>query len=646
VLFPQVAGGPGRLPEDNMSRIGYKLIVLAVAMSAAVLLGSLKEARISSPAQAALTSPGGIAVLPSAIPGLPGAPGLSPGIEQALPAFAPASGPGSLAIAIAFCDSFAHSTGGCAFSQQPFDLSRGITFTLYKLFPPGGAIDASFASIVANDSGWGQPVPTGRTSIVCTDDASCDLTDRSYEAQQGSNAEEVAVAITGGGTNEVLEVEACDAGGDCRRAQLFFVETVMALFPLGESSAISPHVVTYACPDVGLYTGLADPDSNIAPPLGASSPEVTWEEVYSWWYSTLPWAGVTARGGTLRNTNSSLPLPDIPFYSCGGDTASPVDDRVNFETDAGILSIEALGDGAATEAELTPGVFIRPVASLSVDCDAGDSVDIMDHPGPVLNTKGPVDTGLGEVFPDVPATYCDLDFAPNGVVTYALQGTGDVGVASITTQQSGGGGVLRTINVSFTGRPALSLALEAPSVIGPEGGNFSVAIVDSSFRPLGGETVECSATPKEAVLVLVPQTGTTGGLTSDNPGQVQFTLFPTGAAVQTEVDVTITCAVASNPDVKAISVVRIGRERESLDLLAACNPLASTWPDETPIETVVEAVTPPEALDAVWAFDAESSTWQGYSAAAPEASDLLFVNQLDAISVCMNASGAISRPVI
>jgi hypothetical protein len=61
---------------------------------------------------------------------------------------------------------------------------------------------------------------------------------------------------------------------------------------------------------------------------------------------------------------------------------------------------------------------------------------------------------------------------------------------------------------------------------------------------------------------------------------------------------------------------------------------------------VAKAVSPAEALDAIWRFDPESGAWQGYSAAAPEASDLASVNKLEAIFICMNAPGTISRPVI
>ena len=125
--------------------------------------------------------------------------------------------------------------------------------------------------------------------------------------------------------------------------------------------------------------------------------------------------------------------------------------------------------------------------------------------------------------------------------------------------------------------------------------------------------------------------------------------WATLSALEEGVELTVTCYLDSNPDVKPIlgpAVVRVGQPLESLDLVAGCSPVTATWPDETPIETVVEAVAPAEALDAIWALDPGTGMWQGYSAAAPEASDLASVDQLQVIFVCMNASGTISEPAI
>jgi len=314
------------------------------------------------------------------------------------------------------------------------------------------------------------------------------------------------------------------------------------------------------------------------------------------------------------------PMDDVYFYKCGGDTGSPVDDRVNFETDKAILTVEEPADIAQS----------LPMFSIHTACDAGDSVDALDSPSWELATAG--------------SQLCDVDFAPNGVVTYGLLGTGDVGVASVTAQQSGGGGVLRTINVTFAGAAAMSLFIDAPASVGLLGADFNVLIVDQDGRPIDGETVECSVSPTGGALVIIPQTGT-----SDGNGNVKFNLIPTGASVVGGEELTITCFLDSNPDVKATDMVTLSTtpQLESVALVEGCNPIAATWADGTAIATVAGAVAPAEALDAIWNFDPATGTWQGFSPSAPAAvNDLTKVNRLDAIFICVNAAATIGRPVI
>jgi hypothetical protein len=158
-------------------------------------------------------------------------------------------------------------------------------------------------------------------------------------------------------------------------------------------------------------------------------------------------------------------MDDIPFYSCGGDTSDPADDRVSFGSDLGLLSVKSGGDIGLLAVAAAPGgpPTYRPFGTISPGCDAGDSVDIRDHPGPVADTRGyplPVKP--------LPPDWCDLDFAPNGVVTYAPGGVGESGVATIMAQQLGGG-VLRSSNLTLAGLAAVSRFLEAPDVIGIEG---------------------------------------------------------------------------------------------------------------------------------------------------------------------------------
>jgi hypothetical protein len=258
-----------------------------------------------------------------------------------------------------------------------------------------------------------------------------------------------------------------------------------------------------------------------------------------------------------------------------------------------------------------------------------------------------VDTRLARpTLADLPAEWCDLDFAPNGAVTYALWGTGQSEVATIRCQQSGGAGVLRSSNVSFTGPAALTLLMEAPGSIGMEGGRFSLAVVDGSLRPVGGVTVSCSAEPKDAVLKIVPQTGTTEGIFDANPGQVAFTLFPTRSAVAEGMEVSVTCFVDSDPDKSTGPIeVQIGVAEESLDLLGGCNFVAWTGPDDTEPADLAARVAPAEDLDGLWA-QGPSLEWTGFAPDFPEVSDMGPVDRLDVVAICMTDAGTFDRPAL
>jgi hypothetical protein len=80
---------------------------------------------------------------------------------------------------------------------------------------------------------------------------------------------------------------------------------------------------------------------------------------------------------------------------------------------------------------------------------------------------------------------------------------------------------------------------------------------------------------------------------------------------------------------------------------AACNPVASTYPNDTLIATIAVAVTPSSILTAIWWYDAFTLTWYGYSPGAPQiANDLTAVDRLAAFSICVSSAGAWSRPQI
>lgn len=244
---------------------------------------------------------------------------------------------------------------------------------------------------------------------------------------------------------------------------------------------------------------------------------------------------------------------------------------------------------------------------------------------------------------------CDVDFARNGVVTYGLLGNGEVGTATIKAQQGGGVSPPRTVNAVFIGEPKISLFLEAPTVVGPEGGQFSVGVLDPNFRPIAAQTVQCTVDPAGGALMVVPQTGTTEAFTGANPGQVVMHLVPTGKAVVEGEKLALTCVADRDRGVKATASLTLSSTpvTEAVGLVSACNPVVSTWADGTAMATVAGVVAPPEALDGIRALNPDGTAWLGFSPTAPEGvNDLVSVNQLDAFFVCVNAKATLTRPVV
>lgn len=73
-------------------------------------------------------------------------------------------------------------------------------------------------------------------------------------------------------------------------------------------------------------------------------------------------------------------------------------------------------------------------------------------------------------------------------------------------------------------------------------------------------------------------------------------------------------------------------------LYEGCNNVSLTFPDGTTSQTVVQTVTPAGSVQSLWRYDAALKKWNGFSPAAPAASDLLQVNFLDSVWLCI-ASG-------
>jgi hypothetical protein len=82
---------------------------------------------------------------------------------------------------------------------------------------------------------------------------------------------------------------------------------------------------------------------------------------------------------------------------------------------------------------------------------------------------------------------------------------------------------------------------------------------------------------------------------------------------------------------------------EAVPLVAGCNPVASTYGDGAPVQTVAGAVGPAGNLVSLWAF--EMGTWRAFSPDFPQVSDLTEVDFLDVIFACVRGPGAFARPL-
>jgi hypothetical protein len=83
---------------------------------------------------------------------------------------------------------------------------------------------------------------------------------------------------------------------------------------------------------------------------------------------------------------------------------------------------------------------------------------------------------------------------------------------------------------------------------------------------------------------------------------------------------------------------------EAVPLGAGCNPVTSTYPDDTAIRSIADAVGPAGNLISLWKFDA--GTWRAFSPQYPQASDLTDANLLDVVFACVGEPGDFVRPIV
>jgi hypothetical protein len=90
----------------------------------------------------------------------------------------------------------------------------------------------------------------------------------------------------------------------------------------------------------------------------------------------------------------------------------------------------------------------------------------------------------------------------------------------------------------------------------------------------------------------------------------------------------------------------VAQSARVVTLFAGCNNVALTFPSGTSTSDVVGQVTPSGAAQALWRLDASTGSFAAYAPAAPEASDLMTVDFLDAVFVCVDQQASLTMPEI
>lgn len=94
-------------------------------------------------------------------------------------------------------------------------------------------------------------------------------------------------------------------------------------------------------------------------------------------------------------------------------------------------------------------------------------------------------------------------------------------------------------------------------------------------------------------------------------------------------------AIHGSVQAQPVASITLPLPGDTVQLYPGCNPVALTFPDGTTSQAVVQAVSPVGVVEAMWSFDTGLRRYEGYSAAYPQASDLLSVGYLDAVWLCL-----------
>jgi len=249
-------------------------------------------------------------------------------------------------------------------------------------------------------------------------------------------------------------------------------------------------------------------------------------------------------------------------------------------------------------------------------------------------TDGPFLTSTGRAaaceFTAPPGRWQDLngDTVPQEDEFILEMPAGNVrfGCASLGTAEGpSGSGVLSIVTLSPLAEGVSNLDLAWVSLSEPEASVDIPTQRQGSCVAIGASATCAIPTVAPPATPLPPVTATPGGPTEATP-------TPTGPLP------------TPTPTGPLPTPTPLPPGLEAVPLAAGCNPVASTYPDDTPIQTLANAVGPEGNLVSLWIF--EAATWRAFSPQYPDVSDLTEADLLDVVFVCVGGPGAFVRPVV
>jgi hypothetical protein len=149
-------------------------------------------------------------------------------------------------------------------------------------------------------------------------------------------------------------------------------------------------------------------------------------------------------------------------------------------------------------------------------------------------------------------------------------------------------------------------------------------------------------------VITATPTPTNTPLVTDTPTRTPTATGTPATSTPTRTATAVSSAATATAAAGATATAAAGATETVTLVGGTCNPVASTYADNTPIATISGAVSPSGILISIWWYNAPANDWQGYSPQFPSSdiSDLTAVDRLEAIFIRASTAGNWSRPLI